>query len=413
MRLAGRSKFAVGIFASAALAVSGAGFAQAQASTAKAAAAGTPIALGTPPQEMTPLLLAVHDAPVPFAGSDGRTHMAYELWVTNFSSGDATLEKVEVLGDGAVLKILDAAEVAGHLQPAGMRTPTGTLVHSSTALLFVDLALAPGAAIPRELSHRIAARFAAAPKGRQEISETGGEVTVDRQAVVVISPPLKGEGYISADSCCDSTRHVRATLPANGRLWVSQRYAVDWEQLNAEGKVYSGGEAAREKLENYTIFGKQALAVADATVVSITDGYPEQVPGKFPETISLEEADGNSVVLDLGNGKYALYAHLQPGSVRVKPGDKVRTGQVLGLVGNTGNSLAPHLHFQVMNGPSSLASNGLPYEINSFEIMGWYKTTEEFDTAEAKGAPLAYMAHRPAQGAKDVFPLDKLIVAFR
>jgi hypothetical protein len=367
---------------------------------------------------MTPLLLAVHDAPVPFAGSDGRTHMAYELWMTNFSSGDAALETVEVLGDGALLKILDTTAVAAALQPAGMRTDGkgtagGTLVHSSTALLFVDVALAPGATIPKMLSHRISARFAAAPKGKQEISETGGEVKVDRQAVVVISPPLKGAGYISADSCCDSTRHVRAALAANGRVWVAQRFAVDWEQLNGEGKVYSGGEAQREKLENYTIFGKPALAVADATVESTTDGFPEQVPGKFPDSISLDQADGNSVILNLGHGHYALYAHLQPGSVKVKPGDKVRTGQVLGLVGNTGNSLAPHLHFQVMDGPLPAASNGLPYEINSFEVMGWYKTTEEFDTAEAKGAPFAYMAHTPAQGAKDVFPLDKLIVEFR
>jgi hypothetical protein len=316
----------------------------------------------------------------------------------------------------------------------GKGTAGATLVHSSTALLFLDVALAPGATIPTMLSHRISARFAAAPKGQQEISETGGEVKVDRQAVVVISPPLKGAGYISADSCCDSTRHVRAALAANGRVWVAQRFAVDWEQLNGEGRIYQGqskdgsgqskdgqgqskdgggGEPAREKLENYTSFGKPALAVADATVESTTDGFPEQVPGKFPDSIALDQADGNSVILNLGHGHYALYAHLQPGSIKVKAGDKVRTGQVLGLVGNTGNSLAPHLHFQVMDGPLPAASNGLPYEIHSFEVMGWYKTTEEFDTAEATGAPLAYMAHTQAQAAKDVFPLDKLIIEFK
>ncbi len=180
-----------------------------------------------------------------------------------------------------------------------------------------------------------------------------------------------------------------------------------------KSKDGGGGEQAREKLENYTIFGKPALAVADATVESTTDGFPEQVPGKFPDSISLDQADGNSVILNLGHGHYALYAHLQPGSVKVKAGDKVRTGQVLGLVGNTGNSLAPHLHFQVMDGPLPAASNGLPYEIHSFAVMGWYKTTEEFDTAEATGAPFAYMAHTPAQAAKDVFPLDKLIIEFK
>lgn len=368
-------------------------------------------------QEMTPLLLAVNDAPVPYSASDGRTHLTYELAVTNFSSGDATVEKVEVLGvsktggEGALLEILDTAAVAKALQPAGKRESGGTLPASMTALLFLDVALAPGAAIPEKVEHRITARFAAAPPEHQELTATGGMTTVDRQQVAVFSPPLKGTGYISADSCCDSTRHRRAPMPVNGRVWLSQRFAVDWEQLDANGRIYSG---PKEKLESYTIFGKPALAVADATVVSITDGAPEQVPGKFPTNISLEQADGNSVILDLGllggRHRYALYAHLQPGSLKVKAGDHVTTGQVLGLVGNTGNSLAPHLHFQVMDGPLAMASNGLPYELNSFQILGWYHTTEAFDKSEADGTPLAYMSHTPAKAAKDEFPLDKLVL---
>jgi|SRR5271170_2305547 len=59
-------------------------------------------------ETMTPLLLAVHDAPVPFGGSDGHVHLVYELWMTNFSSGDVAVKKIEVLGDGVVLQTLDA-----------------------------------------------------------------------------------------------------------------------------------------------------------------------------------------------------------------------------------------------------------------------------------------------------------------
>ena len=108
---------------------------------------------------------------------------------------------------------------------------------------------------------------------------------------------MRGEGYVSADSCCDASRHTRAALPINGRVWLAQRYAVDWEQLDAEGRIYSGPQ---EKLESYTIFGKPVVAVADAVVVSVTDGLPEQTPGKYPTNISLDEADGNCVILDLG-----------------------------------------------------------------------------------------------------------------
>ncbi|MBL8207092.1 MAG: M23 family metallopeptidase, partial [Blastocatellia bacterium] len=79
---------------------------------------------------------------------------------------------------------------------------------------------------------------------------------------------------------------------------------------------------------------------------------------------------GNHVILDLGNGRYAFDTHLQPGSLRVKVGDKVKVGQVLGLVGNSGNSTEPHLHFHLSDANSPLGSEGLPYVFASFEVQG-------------------------------------------
>jgi murein DD-endopeptidase MepM/ murein hydrolase activator NlpD len=163
---------------------------------------------------------------------------------------------------------------------------------------------------------------------------------------------------------------------------------------------------------SYAIYGKDALAVADATVASVVDGLPEQTPGKFPENIPIEQADGNSVILDLGAGRFALYAHLQPGSLRVRKGDRVRRGQVLGLVGNSGNSVAPHLHFHVMDGSSPLASNGLPYEIDAFEVVGHSPGTEAFDVAEEQGTPLVVAPVTPAARVTRALPLDQSIIRF-
>ncbi len=360
-------------------------------------------------EQMTPLLLAVHDAPVPFNGSDGRTHLVYELAMTNFSSGDLSVQKVEVLGDGADLQTLDAAALATRLQAAGMRDSAATLPKSTHALLFLDVILAPGAAIPRELSHRIAILASAAPPDRRNIFETGGTISVDRQSVVQIGPPLRGMGYISADSCCDATRHTRAAMPVNGRVWISQRYAVDWEQLNAAGSIYSGPQ---QKLESYAIFGQPAIAVADSVVESVIDNQPEQTPGKFPTNIPLADADGNCVILDLGGHRYALYAHMQPGSIKVRRGDHVKLGQVLGLVGDSGNSIVPHLHFQVTAGPSSMASNGLPYEIRDFQITGKVPGTAAFDKAETDGSPLPVTPITPPMSIKNALPLDQYIISF-
>jgi hypothetical protein len=358
---------------------------------------------------MTPLLLAVQDAPVPLMGSDGQIHLVYELGMTNFSSAEIAVEKVEVVGDGAVLQTLDTAAVAGRLQPAGLREAGGTLAKSTHGLLFLNISLAPGSKIPSELSHRVALRVTAAPPGQQELSESGGATTVDKQSVALIGPPLRGERYIAADSCCDATRHQRAALPVNGRVWLAQRFAVDWEQMDASGRIYTG---PREKLESYAIFGQPALAVANALVVSIIDGEPEQTPGSYPTNIALDKADGNSIILELGEKRYALYAHLQPGSIKVHRGEKVHPGQVLGLVGDTGNSVVPHLHFQVMDGPSSFSSNGLPYEISDFEVTGKSPGTEAFDQAESDGTPLPVTPISPPQMVKKAMPLDQTIISF-
>jgi len=123
------------------------------------------------------------------------------------------------------------------------------------------------------------------------------------------------------------------------------------------------------------------LAVADATVARIKDGVPENTPGEDSSAVPIaDDAElGNYLILDLGGGNYCLYAHLQPGTLRVKAGDKVKGGQTLGLLGNSGSSTEPHLHFQVMNGTSLLDPEGVPYLIDSFELLSGPNAGRETD----------------------------------
>jgi Peptidase family M23 len=359
-------------------------------------------------QQMTPLLFAVHDAPVPFKGSDGLVHLVYEVWLANISSGEADIQNIEVIGDGGVLQRLDATAASRHLQPAGLREPSGVLARGTQSILFLNVVLPKSTPIPKQLLHRIKAHYSAAPPGQQEIIESGGATNPDLQPVVQISAPLRGDGYVSADSCCDATRHTRAAMPINGRVYVAQRYAVDWEQLDAGNRIYSG---PREKLESYTIFGKPVYAVADGVVAVAVTGLPEQTPGKYPTNISLEEADGNAIIEDIGGHHFACYAHMQSASIRLHPGDRVKRGQVIGMVGNSGNSVAPHLHFHVMSSELSLASNGLPYQIDVFKVTGATPGTAAFDEAEEKGTPLVINAFSPPHLVEDSLPLDQLIIS--
>jgi murein DD-endopeptidase MepM/ murein hydrolase activator NlpD len=366
----------------------------------------------TPAAELTPVVGSVLYAPVPFEGSDGRTHLVYELEVANFTSGRVVIDRMNVLdaSSGDPVLRMDSAAVAGRLQPVGDRESAKALTAAQAATLFLHVTLDSADDVPDTLVHQMTVTAAVAPPGSNPITARIASVSVDERPLPVLGPPLTGERIVAADACCDATRHTRAILPINGHPFVAQRYATDYEQLDARGRIYTG---ARVDPRSYTIFGEEAIAVAEGTVVATREDLPEQTPGQFPENIPLDQADGNFVVLDLGDGFFANYAHLQPGSVRVEPGDRVERGDVLGLVGNTGNSVAPHLHFHVMDRPSPLAAQGLPYLVDSFTVTAQSESTEAFDTAEADGTPLDTVPSQDGASHTDQYVLDQRIVTYR
>jgi murein DD-endopeptidase MepM/ murein hydrolase activator NlpD len=122
----------------------------------------------------------------------------------------------------------------------------------------------------------------------------------------------------------------------------------------------------------------------------------------------LSELNGNYVVIKIGHRRFAFYAHIQPHSVRVHVGEHVTPGQVIGLLGNTGNTDAPHLHFQIMNGPDSWTADGLPFEFRSFGSEGTFTNKVE-DLQKGKPAvigPVSRGHHR------DQLPLENEVISF-
>ncbi|GJF11786.1 hypothetical protein NGTWS0302_11060 [Mycolicibacterium cyprinidarum] len=295
------------------------------------------------------------------------------------------------------------------LQPAGVRDSTDRLESGRSGSVFLHLALDSDTALPDNLIHEVRITSEAAPPGMGQLTERIGPTAVDVRALPALSAPLLGERYIAADGCCDAMRHTRAMLPVNGKTFVAQRYAIDYEQADEQNRIFTGDPSDPA---SYVIFGREVHAVADGTVVGARNDLPEQVPGIAPVGIPLNEADGNFVVLDIGDGFFVNYAHMQPGSVTVKPGDRVAAGDVIGLVGNTGNSIAPHLHLHVMDSASPLASQGLPYLYDRFELTGQVASTADFDAAESTGVPLVTIAGMLSTEHTDQLILDQNIVTF-
>jgi Peptidase family M23 len=362
--------------------------------------------------QLTPLLARVLAPPAVVLQSDGVWKLPYELELVNVADVPLTVDSVEASDPGQGGKVV--ASMAGPAVAPNLALPGGvksaTLGPGQSGVLFVNATFARREDVPAKLVHRIVAK-AAQPK--PPLPERNVEVVaatdVTTSAPIVVGPPLRGDRWVAEASCCDSY-HRRAVLPVNGARHLAQRYAIDWIQLTADGRLASGDP---KRNESYPQFGQEALAVAPATVVHVQDDLPEGTPGSFPPGVTAMTADGNAVVLDLGGGRYALYAHLQPGSIRVRVGDRVERGQVLGLVGNTGNSDAPHLHFHVMDGPSPLASNGVPYVIDAFELTGRAVSESDLDD-ELKNADQP-LKTEPAKGPpqrKDELPANLAIVKF-
>ena len=362
---------------------------------------------------LTRLLGDVLWAPRLAYGSDEQRHLVYELRLSNPTPMSINLEKVDVIDavTGKPLLEVGPADIGKRFSIGGRRGAEATsLGVGQFGVLFVHVPMAPSTNVPRSIIHRISA--VAVQQGRPDtpFTLTIAETPVIDANPVLLGPPLIGKGYLAGDGCCDTIRHVRALLPLDGRFALAQRFAIDWEQVDEQNRLVKGDLS---KVENYTIFGRDVIAVSDGTVVSTRNDLPEQPPGKLPDNLPIDQADGNFVVLDIGNGAFALYAHMQPGSVKVAAGAKVKYGDVLGKVGNTGNTSAPHLHFHVMDGPSPLLSNGLPYIINHFTMSAIDKAgTADFDKAEATGSPLALTPINPPAQKWNVLPMDLTVVEF-
>ena len=371
------------------------------ATTSSSAAAG-PIR-GPEPSVATPIVASVIAAPIPVPATDGKTHLAYELELTNVLSQDITLTSLAVLDRDVALLNLDRDGLSYWTRILGNPTPTAKLGPAQTATVWLDVALDNGVGVPTALTHNVGVSLAQPmpPLMPATMTVNVAPVTVQTRKPAVISPPLAGPKWLDGNSCCDMTAHRMALNPINGQLWAAERFAIDYVQLDADGRVFTGDKA---NVESYPYFGADILAAGDGPMVAVVDGLPEQVPGRSPTGLKLDEYAGNHIVQDLGDGNYALYAHIKTGTVKVKPGDRLTTGQVIGSVGNTGNSDAPHLHFHVMSTPDPLRSDGLPFVFSSFELDSRLTGQDALDPL-LDGAPAPLQPGFAVRDESDVSPL--------
>ena len=265
--------------------------------------------------QLTPLLDSTLSVPRWFSGTDGKAHLVYELLLTNAIPAPVTLSALEVrdADTGATLIRLagDSLRAATSLATSP-DTPAVVLPPASVGVVWLDIPLADAGAIPAAIKHKLTIDPpAGVPIPDADLTYTGAAVEVDRRPPVVLSPPLAGTGWAALGSCCDGP-HRRALYPIDGRWYLAQRYAIDFNQLDSQNRPGTGDPTLPT---SFPTFGQPVDAVADGTVAVAVDRYPDLRVGEGREEPTPDNAGGNHVVLDIGDGRFATYAHLQAGSV--------------------------------------------------------------------------------------------------
>jgi hypothetical protein len=128
-----------------------------------------------------------------------------------------------------------------------------------------------------------------------------------------------------------------------------------------------------ENLEDYEIFGKEVLAPGEGTIIQVINGSIDVNPGERDRSVGV----GNAIIIDHGNGEYSLLCHFKHNSIKVKVGDEVKQGDIIGLCGNTGNTSQPHVHFNLQDGPLMHTAKALPAQFRKIIANGEIKENFE------------------------------------
>jgi hypothetical protein len=355
-------------------------------------------------QQRPPLVQSVDiqipSAPMPVKIA-GKRLLAYELHVTNFRPFDVVLNRLEIMDAGRGNRVAEFSDsqLAAKLARVGVRVEGSerqTVLAGGRTIAYLWLPLEDDAASPARLQHRIELDLMR-PTGRERAVVTDSGCTVRSEQPVVLNVPLRGGPWVALYDPMLVGGHRTAIYTLDGRARIPARFAVDWVKLAKDG-THARGDAA--SIVNWHGYGSEVLAVADSIVAEAVDDMPEGATlAEATGPRALENGSGNYVTLDLGSKRYAFYQHLKHGSIKVKRGDRVKSGQVIALLGNSGSSSAgPHLHFHVGDAATELAAEGLPYVFRNFEVLGAYESIRAFKAGERwKPSPPAAAGKRSVE----------------
>ena len=301
----------------------------------------------------------------------GQRSIYYELHITNFAKDTLEIMSLAVLNaaDSSVIRNLDNASLRKHFTRIGkISNVSGSLLPpGAMSVIFLEVGL-PGTTTLKSLIHHLTLDILQNNQ-RTEVLITGGTTVLKNQPPVILGPPLLEGPWAAVYDPEWSTGHRRVFYTVDGLAKLPGRFAIDFIKLDSAGKLAAGDENV---IRNWHGYAADVLAVSDGTITSVRNDVKETPTLSDYIPALPENATGNYISLEVGDKQFVFYEHLKPGSISVKPGQKVRKGQVIASLGFTGQTTGPHLHLHVADKDSPLGAEGLPFEFEHFRLLGSY-----------------------------------------
>ncbi len=299
-----------------------------------------------------------------FKGND-QYYVMYELKITNATNEIITLNSLLVQGQKTQLLISKLNDLYASISTTNLLVPENPILRANeSGILFLQLKTHHPTNIQNILTIN-----------QQSIK--CNPINISNKSPIIINHPLLGNQWLVINGFPNDGAHRRATFIINGNIVLPERFAVDLIQYGKDG-LTKGDPYLNQ---NYYSYGNTIYSATDGVVVNKVDGIPDNIPGTSIANPTTKTIGGNFILVKTEN-LFVFYAHMIPNTIKVNIGDYVKIGQKIGLLGNSGGSQLPHLHFHVMENaqpiygpyPSPINGQGVPWSLNHFTRLKYKKS---------------------------------------
>lgn len=379
---------------------------------ASALVAGSVVtAHGAPVPRLSALEATVAYGPWRVPGDDGREHLVMTLRLTNTLDAPVMPDDLTVTAqDGRRLLHLSGQALQRKVESILIAPLTDGIPASGVGVVTLDMTAPPSVtAVNTRVRVSLSPGAAIGPVTSQlgvAWTDGTGAVPVLRRRPVEISPPVRGGAWGNFNACCMSSSHEFNRLNGGAGWRELEMFGIDFMSV-VDGQLFTG---TGERNADYFAFGAPVVSATGGVVTSTRNDMPDIPPRTDPTGLDgIYEFAGNHVVVRVRPGLHVLYAHFAEGSVRVRRGQRVRPGQVLARLGNSGFTSAPHLHFQLVDKGTLMGGESIPFVFTRYTRLG--ALAEGTDRFLVRGPATAQRATYPFALGAYRFPVAALPVS--